>query len=143
MRYAIIVLAITATIGLLPNSSGRVDARSQVNISKRDCQRLVRKQTNASADHRPGVDVRGRTVAGADLNSGKRLKLPSTLSIGISTDLGTLTGKSIGTKKIDDAKICTVKFDINSGNMTFNGQCNSSRAQAELSAKCKQVLSGR
>ena len=86
---------------------------------------------------------RGRKVAGADLNSGKRLKLPSTLSFDISTDLGTLTGKSIGKGKIGDAKIGTVKFDINSGKMTFNGQRISGRTQAELSAKCKQVLSGR
>ena len=143
MRYTIIVTAITAAIGLLPFSSGGADAGSQVKISKRDCQRLARKQANASADYRPGVDVRGRKVAGADLNSGKRLKLPNTLSFDISTDLGALTGKSIGKGKIGDAKIGTVKFDINSGNMTFNGQRISGRAQAQLSAKCKQVLSGR
>ena len=69
-------------------------------------------------------------------------KFPSTLYFDISTDLGTLTGKSIGKGKIGDAKIGTVKFDISSGNMTFNGQRISGRTQAELSAKCQQVLSG-
>ena len=142
MRYVIIVLAITTAIMLQPYTSRGAGVGSEVKISKRDCDRLARKQTNASADYRPGVDVRGRKVAGAALNPGKRLKLPSTLSFNISTDLGALTGKSIGKGKIGDAKIGTVKFNINSGNLTFNGQPISRRAQAELSTKCKGILRG-
>ena len=138
----VIILLLVAAIGLLPSSFSTVEAGSQVKISKRDCQRLARKYTNAGANYRPGVDVRGRKVAGADLNPNKRLKLPSTLSLDISTDLGNLTGKSIGKGKVGDAKVGTVKFDINSGEMTFNGQRISGRGQAELSAKCKNVLSG-
>ncbi|NQV56571.1 MAG: hypothetical protein HQ503_11990 [Rhodospirillales bacterium] len=129
--------------GLLAFSTTDAIAGSKVEVSKRDCQRLVRKTGTAGAAYKPGVDARGRKVAGADLNGGSPIKLPDTLSFDVSTDLGNLTGKSIGGGKVSDSKVGAVKYDFKSGQMTFNGKPIGNRAEAELSAKCQKVLSGR
>lgn len=51
-----------------------------VTVTREDCSRLVRHQPVADATYQPGVDVRGRKVAPADLDGGSPIVLPDTYS---------------------------------------------------------------
>ena len=107
----------------------------QVKISKRDCQRLVRHVPSADVAYKPGVDARGRPVASADAGGRKPLRLPSSFTFDITFDLGALAGGAGA-----ELTVGSVRYDINSGSLTFNGQPLTDPAQSELAARCQRVL---
>ncbi len=110
------------------------NAGQSVTISSRDCKRLAR--SVPSADYKPGVDVRGNKVAGADLDGGSTLKvLPPVISFDMSRDFSKYGGSS-------DTSVGKVRFDIMSGKLTFNGQPLGGGDQAELAKKCSQLING-
>lgn len=60
---------------------------AKVRISRKDCRRLVRHRARADVTYMPGVDVRGRKVAPADLDGGIQLALPDVYEFNITKDL--------------------------------------------------------
>ena len=45
-------------------------ADTKVKVSARDCRKLVQHQARSNVNYKPGVDVRGRKIVGADLSAG-------------------------------------------------------------------------
>ena len=72
MRWAVSLLLI---LFALPGPSARAEGL-RVTITEFDCRRLVEHRQRDDVTYRPGVDVRGRAVAPADLEGGYQLDLP-------------------------------------------------------------------
>ncbi|MBT5841795.1 MAG: hypothetical protein HOH80_22545, partial [Rhodospirillaceae bacterium] len=66
----------------------------QLAIGKKDCQRLVRHQARADVKYRPGIDVRGRKVAPADLHGGSPIKIPNVITFDVKFDIKNYLGKA-------------------------------------------------
>lgn len=65
----------------------QVETAPKVRITKRDCRRLVRHQASADVAYKPGVDVRGNRVVGADVNGGFTIPLPDVYEFNVTKDL--------------------------------------------------------
>ena len=63
-----------------------------VSLSAADCRRLVRHTPADDVAFRPGVDVRGNSVAPADLGGGNNLAIPDEIEIQIGIDLADRLG---------------------------------------------------
>jgi len=100
------------------------------------CQTLTRHRPAADVEYKPGVDVRGRPVAPADLpgSTGSapidRFDIPVTLDLAKRMGLRAPTGGLRG-----DAQIGWLTLDGN--RLFFNGQPIGDVAQAELYAYCR------
>ncbi len=117
-----------------------------VTITQDDCQRLVRHLPAADVAYQPGVDVRGRPVAPADLGAAEPgaappLALPQAVIIPIEVDLFDRFGIPAGGVNFEaDAFIGEVTVDLATGEAFFNGQPLQSEAEAELAARCQRIL---
>ncbi len=132
------ITAIVSTIILLAFSwQSSVEAAS-AKIKSRDCKRLVGHQS--SAEYKPGVDVRGRKVTGADAGGGSTYKLPKEFSFDIGVDIAKKYGLD---KKNITASMTTGKVTVRGGRVFMNGKPMTSNEQATLEAKCKALLSGK
>ncbi|MBF0267636.1 MAG: hypothetical protein HQL44_03480 [Alphaproteobacteria bacterium] len=80
MKYSALII----TLGLL--ASGQSWADGTVRISRQDCSRLIHHAPSADVAYKPGVDVKGRAVAPADLDGGaNNIKLlPEVLEFNVS-----------------------------------------------------------
>lgn len=124
-------------------------AQTYVSVSEADCQRLIRHFPSADSTYRPGVDVRGRAVAPADLGAddpggGDDLILPRAVLIPIEVDLFDRFGiPADGVNFKADALIGEVTVDLASGEAFFNGQPLQNEAEAELAARCQRIMRDR
>ena len=111
---------------------------TRVEISRDDCQRLVRHVPAADVAYQPGQDVYGRPVAPADLAGGFQLDLPRRFSFDLEF-------QPLDRDELDQStfSVGRVSVDIVSGQVTYNGRPVQSEAQAELAARCRQALQGR
>ena len=121
-------------------------AQTYVTISEADCQRLIRHVPSADVAYQPGVDVRGKAVAPADLGAnepggGGDLILPRAVLIPIEVDLFDRFGiPANGVNFEADALIGEVTVDLATGEAFFNGQPLQSEAEAELAARCQRIM---
>lgn len=112
-----------------------------VTITKSDCQRLVKHVPAPDVAYRPGVDVRGRPVAPADLDGAVRINVPETIVIDVEVDLFERFGIPAHPSNFDaDAMIGEVVW--HDGRAYFNGQPLQDEAQAELAERCQRILRG-
>jgi hypothetical protein len=63
------------------------DPQSKVEISEKECRKLIKIQMMNSADYIPGVDAHGRKVKGADLHSTHQMQLPKEITFDLGIDL--------------------------------------------------------
>jgi len=127
----------TVTIGLAMIIVGGIAhaADTKVKVSGRDCKRLVQHQASSDVNYKPGVDVRGRRVAGADLAGGIKLKLPKTVEFDIA--FNPLKGTAATRFGETSSGVGKVKYDIGKNAFTFNGEPMNDKAVAELARKCR------
>ena len=78
-----------AFAGLLPAAAA---AGQVVTVTAGDCRRVVAHVAAADVEYRPGLDVRGRKVAPADLGGGPPIKLPDEIAFDIKVDLRNFLG---------------------------------------------------
>ncbi len=132
MRIPIAVLLVLA----LP-----VAASSEtLTISKAECRKLVRHQPSADVAYRPGVDVRGRRVAPADLGGGTNIAIPQEIEIPITVDLDQTIGAAASGLYKPEATIGKVVYK--NGRAWFNGQPLETGANAEVVAACRKRMKG-
>ena len=115
-------------------------AGSKVSISKKDCQRIVGHQARDDVAYKPGVDVRGKKVTGADLDGGNQLKLPKELSFDLNIDIAKKYG--LDAKGIS-ADMAVGKVKVKGRNVYFNGQRLGGGDQAAITAECQKTLRGK
>ncbi len=107
-------------------------------ISKAECRKLVRHQPSADVAYRPGVDVRGRRVAPADLGGGTNIAVPQEIEIPITVDLDQTIGAAASGLYMPEATIGKVVYK--NGRAWFNGQPLKTGANAEVVAACRQKM---
>ncbi|KAA5607649.1 hypothetical protein F1188_02515 [Roseospira marina] len=116
-----------------------------VAVDAATCRQLVRHVPDPDVTYQPGVDVRGRTVAPADLQdySGFDAMIPDTVTFHIVLDPFERTGvvppqgiESPGTV------LGTVGYDLNRGTFTVNGRPLTTGEQDTLARACVTRLSG-
>lgn len=129
---AIAVFAATAGVSL--------DARaSTITVQATDCQRLVRHQPSADVAYKPGVDVNGNPVAPADLPGSVTIKTPTEITFNVTYDLLSNFGVSENSALAPrgEASVGTVKYDLLSGALTFNGERLDDAETAALAELCR------
>ncbi|MBT7954194.1 MAG: hypothetical protein HN731_03325 [Rhodospirillaceae bacterium] len=133
------LIAIVTVIMILPLTGWQSSANAaSAKIKSRDCKRLVGHQS--SAEYKPGVDVRGRKVRGADAGGGSTYKLPKEFSFNIGVDIAEKYG--LDDKNIT-ASMTTGKVTVRGSRVYMNGKPMTSNEQAGLEAKCRKLLSGK
>jgi hypothetical protein len=104
-----------------------------------DCRKLVRHQPAPDVAYKPGVDVKGRKVAPADINDAPQIKVPETITFDAAVDLrrfgipnsSPLFEPNAGIGRLD------VQPD---GRVFFNGQRLGSPEVAALEEFCQAQL---
>ena len=122
-----------------------------VTISRQDCARLVRHVPDADVAYQPGVDVRGRKVAPADLDPAAadfaRRVVPETLEIPLKINpinyrknmAGTDVTRGLGKAfERSDTTIGVVKYDFRTNSFTYNDQPMIGDDQRALAEACAQ-----
>ena len=114
-------------------------AAQQPTIDTRLCQQLVKHTPSADVAYQAGVDVRGKPVVPADLDSNVNMALPEELTIPLTADL-------IQFLKMDSSALpasAMVRNDIPLGNLTvrgdkvlFNGKPLTGEQQDNLAVLC-------
>lgn len=108
---------------------------TKVHMDRGACVQLVQHVPADDATYRPGVDVRGRPVASADLGGGHGIKIPDEINIDIGFDVAQryqMTGPGAAAK----GSVGTVT--VKNGKAYFNGQPISPNDQAAIAAACKR-----
>ncbi len=118
---------------------GQVDPvmASKVKVSKRVCKRLTRYAPADGGAYTPGLDVRGKKVAGANVAGSSPIKLPKDISFdyGIDMDqkygLGS-SGASTGTANIG-------KVTVRGNKVYWNGEPMDGGDTTAIAAECRRV----
>ncbi|WP_193180390.1 hypothetical protein [Nisaea sediminum] len=113
------------------------DDPAGIKVSKRDCQRVIAYQPSADVEYKPGVDARGNAVAGADLPGSVIIEAPKSITIPLTLELAELFALPGGTSA--EAGIGTVKYDIGSGRLEYNGQPLTDPQMAAIAAACAKM----
>lgn len=112
---------------------------STITVKASDCQRLVRHQPSADVAYKPGVDVNGNPVAPADLPGSVTVTTPTEITFDVTYDLlsnyGVPSDNALTPQ--GEATVGTVKYDILSGALTFNGERLDDAETTALSELCK------
>lgn len=133
---------IAAVSALSALSSGAVTAQSGGEVDPRLCQALtVRHRPAPDVEYIPGVDVRGRAVAPADLPGSvganrqalERFEIPVTLDF--AQRMG-FSGGRVGTSGKLPGNAEVGRLVIDGGRVTFNGADVGGGSQAALAAAC-------
>ncbi|MCR9254890.1 MAG: hypothetical protein NXI16_02205 [Alphaproteobacteria bacterium] len=125
----------------LPVVSAAAETLSLLKIERDECARAVRYQPSGDVAYQPGVDVRGRAVAPADLGGGVQFELPEVLEIPITVDLAERFGLPEGTGLLRGDSLTVGKITVNRrGEFRLNGELLGDAEQAALTAACRERL---
>ncbi len=136
---AALFLLAAALVAALAAAPAAAHEKATVAITRADCARLVAHVPGPDVAYQPGVDVYGRAVAPADLGGPPRIEVPETILIDIEIDLLGRFGIPADPALYDpDAEVGEVLYK--DGRFTFNGQPLQDQAQAELAARCQEIV---
>ena len=112
----------------------------ELRISRADCAGLAAHVPSDEATYRPGVDVRGRPVAPADVDGTPALALPESYRIRIEVDSEDRFGIPATAGRYDaDIAVGEALVEAD-GRVLFNGQPLQSEAAFELGRRCRELL---
>ena len=131
--------ATLAIVMLISDPPPAISAEAKVTISKRDCQRLVRHQARADVAFKPGMDVRGNKVTGANLLREPTIKLPKEFSFNLNIDIAQKYG--LDARGIS-ADMAVGKVTVRGRSIYFTDQLLDSGDHAAATTKCKKTLNG-
>ena len=110
-----------------------------ITITRLDCTRIVRHVPAPDVAYRPGVDVRGRKVAPADLDGGLKVTPPEEFQIPITVDLQDRLGIPANPTLFEaEVKVGTVVY--RNGKAWFNGQPLATEHTNALAKLCRERL---
>jgi hypothetical protein len=111
----------------------------KVQISKKDCARVVEHVPSDDVAYKAGVDAHGRAVKPADLpGSTLQVPLPDVLEFDIA--FNPLKGNSKSKFAETSLSVGKIRYDINRRKITFDGQPLANDNLAVLAAKCKEIM---
>lgn len=114
-----------------------------VQISERDCRWLTQHVPADDVAYRPGVDVKGRAVAPADLNAYGSITAPDQIYIGLDVPLRVFLEDG-GPQRLREAEVNVghVVVDLTSNRVFYNGRPLSDPDIAQLAVACRNLLPG-
>jgi len=109
----------------------------RMEVSRTDCERIVKYTADPDVTYKPGVDVHGKPVAPADLND-NQVKIPDQIFIELSLPFKDLLKNY--NPKLENAEVYvgTVEYDIASGRLLFNGQELTDPAENAIAKECRK-----
>ncbi len=129
-----------AFAGLLP-APAVAEAEYVVKVRAGDCRRVVAHVAAADVEYRPGLDVRGRKVAPADLGGTPQVEIPDRITFDLQLDLEELAGPpppgSVG--EVFGRPVLG-HISIRGHKVYFNDRLLGDAAEAELARKCREML---
>ncbi|MCW5752597.1 MAG: hypothetical protein KIT81_15780 [Alphaproteobacteria bacterium] len=123
-------------------SASRVEAGVQVTISAEDCRRILRQAAEGDAAYLPGVDVRGRKVAPADLPSSRAAgltALPERIVIDLETPLGAVTAGPPAGLELSKVGVGEVSIGTLEGDVRLNDQPVGAHVLALVREACRRA----
>ncbi len=78
---------ISLFLAFFPNLLFSQEQGGELTLKKSDCLRLIQEDLSSDATYKPGVDVKGRPVAPADLEGSLKVQVPEVIRIPIRFDL--------------------------------------------------------
>ena len=140
MRTPALVLGLVAAVASMSGALAQESVKVQ--ITKKDCARVVAHVPADDVAYKAGVDVRGKSVAPADLaGSTSSLPIPDILEFDIA--FSPLSGTSKSTFGETSLSVGKIRYDINKRKITLNGQPIGDDGLAELGVKCQEILGSR
>lgn len=134
------ILASAALAAVFAAAAAPGGAMAQaLEVSQRDCERLIKHSAAAGADYQPGVDVHGKPVAGADVDGGAGFKLPDTITIPISVDLAARYG--MGADTAATAETAAVTVSPATGEVRLGGEPLDAGTESALRRACLETYS--
>jgi hypothetical protein len=133
-------LVFLAVASILPLAALAQNGKTTVTVSRTDCANLVEHTPSADVAYKPGVDVRGKAVAPADLGGGVQLAMPEEVTIAIEIDLAARYGLPSGAAANlykPTASMGTVSYK--NGKAFFNGQPLTNAETEALAEACRKV----
>ena len=136
---AVIFLALSVPAGAQAPAKPAATAETKVQVTESDCRRLFTEhRPSADVAYKPGVDVNGKPVAGADLNPAPQIKVPDTIAFDIAVDL-TKYGVPAGSQLFQpNVKLGEVRMDLASGKVLYNGEPLGNPEIEALREACRQ-----
>lgn len=115
----------------LAQSHMAVITGNQIIVTKDTCRMLTVHIPDSSVAYKPGVDVHGKPVVPANLESGANWQLPQTVSFQVREDLAAQGPREY------EADFAEIKVNLGTNQITLNGQPLTSPDQTRLIAQCK------
>lgn len=119
----------------LAYAEGKATNPESIVVTSGDCAALVEYQHSADVAYRPGVDVRGRAVVGADLAGTPRIALPDEIVIDVTVLVYQYLGQT-PPAGLGDTRTTVGRLVFSDGKLTFNGQTLSDPASDAVAAAC-------
>lgn len=114
-------------------------AADRMRIPRADCEKLVQYRPDPGVAYAPGVDVRGNPVAPADLpGSASSIPVPDQVEFDIS--FNPLRGATRRRFNQTELHVGTVHYDLNTGDLTFNGVPLTNAQKDEIAYRCRHAL---
>lgn len=109
-------------------------------VSERECRQLVDHQASQDVNYKPGVDVRGRPVAPADLpSSGAQIQAPKSFTIDLKTSLSGKFGIPANSPLLDPSvEIGKITVEDGGKRVLYNGQPLGGAERSALAEACRQ-----
>jgi len=147
------LLAFTASFGPVAAQNPRAPVESRplaadmpanpdvrrVIISRAQCRELQRHEPRDDVTFKPGVDVRGKPVAPADLNGGSSLQLPDEISFDLTVRMTDFL-RQPPPPGISDSVARLGRIDVKGTEVSFNGMPLTDPAVAEIVALCRAQI---
>jgi len=114
----------------------------KMEVSKTNCQRIVKYVADQDVTYKPGVDAQGRPVVPADLNQ-NQIKIPDTVFIDLSLPFKDLLKNYNPKLKNAEVYVGLIEYNISSGRMLYNGQALSDPALNAIARECDKRYSSR
>lgn len=128
-------LALVIILFLAPVTAMAEDVTLEV--TKDNCQRIVKYVADQDVTYKPGLDVHGRAVAPADLEQ-NQIVIPNRIFIDLSLPFKDLLKNYNPRLKNAEVYVGLVEYDINSGRLLFNGQELSDPALNAIARECEK-----
>lgn len=133
MRLGISLVLLFLILGAASASAG--------NDASNLCREIVRHVPANDVAYRPGVDVRGRAVASADVGGTVRVEPPEEVVIDLEIPLRDLIGEdSSGLVAEAQARVGQIAVNRQSGEVRYNGQLLNSDELSGLQTACLRVV---
>lgn len=113
-------------------------AQDKYVITKSDCRQLVRHKPRPDVTFTPGVDVRGKPVAPADLG-GSRIALPDEIVIDVTVQVYEALGRT-PPKGLGDSAARLGTIVLRDGALTFNGEPLGTDGEAAIASACREMV---